>query len=90
MDTKATASEPFTGGTVIPPNPYIYININRLQLTIIASIYGYIYHISNKPPYIYIHMILFIALFIVLCIVFYSIVLLYIHYHYIIIIINDA
>ena len=25
MDTKATASEPFTGGTVIPPNPYIYI-----------------------------------------------------------------
>ena len=26
MDTKATASEPFTGGTVIPPNPYIYIH----------------------------------------------------------------
>ena len=36
MDTKATASEPFTGGTVIPPNPFIYIYIFEFNFQPIA------------------------------------------------------
>ena len=43
MDTKATASEPFTGGTVIPPNPYIYIIYILYTVYIYTYVFIYIY-----------------------------------------------
>ena len=48
MDTKATASEPFTGGTVIPPNPYIY---NTVYIYTLIYLYTLIY--------IYIHLFIY-------------------------------
>ena len=63
MDTKATASEPFTGGTVIPPNPYIYI-----YNTVYIYTYLFIYTYIHLYTFIYLLLIYLINLLIYLSI----------------------
>ena len=61
MDTKATASEPFTGGTVIPPNHpepiYIYMYIMYIQAYRHTGTHTHIYiYIHTVYTHMYLHM----------------------------------